>query len=422
MLKVNVIELLSKRGFIDQMTSPELKEHVDKPIGVYLGFDPTADSLHLGHLMGIIALAWFQKCGHLVYPLVGGATGRIGDPSGKSSERIFLSDEILKQNILCIEKFLKKILSFSEGKEVSIVNNADWLSNMSLIDFLKNVGKYFRVGAMLAKDSVKTRLHSDEGISFTEFSYQALQGYDFCFLNREKGITLQIGGSDQWGNITAGVEYTRKVSEKTVYGLTWPLLTRSDGKKFGKSEDGAIWLSKEKLSPYHFYQYLVRVPDADVIEMLKILTFLPLEEIYRIEQAMEEKDYVPNTAQKKLAEEVTRFVHGEEGLEEALKVTSKMMPGSLNVTLSKEELKELPHVTLRSHEIIGIKFVDLAAKIALVSSKAEGGKLIKNGGAYLNNEKVLDTAFVIQEKDLVEGLYLLLAAGKKKKILVVIEN
>lgn len=307
------------------------------------------------------------------------------------------------------------------------MNNNDWLGPVKLIDFLRDTGKYFRMSVMLAKESVKSRLQSEEGMSFTEFSYQALQGYDFCFLNRKYGVSLQVGGSDQWGNITAGIELNRKMQGKNLYGLTWPLLTRSDGKKFGKSEQGAIWLSSEKLSPYHFYQYLFRVPDADVIHLLKVLTFLPLSEIKKIEQEMEEKNYVPNSAQKKLAEEVTRFIHGEEGLTAALKVTKEMTPGeisanALSANVLKELAKDMPHVCLQRNEVIGVKFIELASKIGLVTSKAEATRLIKNGGAYLNHDRIADPAFFIGEMHLIDGIYLLLSSGKKKRILVEIEK
>ena len=419
----NIIDVLLERGFVDQMTSPDLKEAVKKPIGVYLGFDPTADSLHLGNLMGIVALAWFQRFGHTAYALIGGATGRVGDPSGKSSERPMLTDEALAHNVSRLTEFLHQILHFSYGTKPIVVNNNDWLGKMSLIDFLRDVGKLFRIGPMLAKESVRARVQSEEGMSFTEFSYQILQGYDFYHLNQRYGVCLQLGGSDQWGNITAGTEFNRKLKGDTLYGLTFPLLTRSDGKKFGKSEDGAIWLSADKLSPYHFYQYLIRVPDADVIRLLKLLTFLDLEEIRLIEEGMEA---CANSAQKRLAEEVTRFVHGEEGLQAAMRVTEGIAPGGAEVELSGEVLRtlaaDMPHIRLPHGDVVGQKFIDLALRIGLVPSKGEGARLVKNGGAYLNNERISDPAFTIGEGDLIDRKYLLLSAGKKKRILVEIEN
>ncbi len=413
----NVIDVLAERGFIDQMTHPELRDRVERPIKVYAGFDPTADSLHLGNLVPIMGLAWFQKMGHTPFAILGGATGLIGDPSGKSSERNLLDQKTLEHNVGCLGTFFKKILDFPSGPRPVILNNNDWLGRFSLVDFLRDVGKQFRIGPMMAKEMVRTRLQSEEGMSFTEFSYQLLQGYDFHYLCREHGVTLQMGASDQWGNITAGTEYNRKVGGETLYGLTFPLLTRSDGKKFGKSEEGAIWLSSEKLSPYQFYQYLVRVSDADVIKLLKMLTFLSMDEIREIEAEMD----VPNRAQKRLAEEVTRFVHGEEGLQAALRVTEGMAPGSeakLNAHVLKELAGDMPSAELPLSEIVGHKYVDIAVRVGLVTSKTEASKLIKNGGAYLNNERIEDPAMIISSSNLIEGTFLLFSAGKKKRLLI----
>lgn len=416
----NVIDHLQERGFIDQMTNPDLTEHVQSPRKVYVGFDPTADSLHMGNLVGIIALEWFRKFGHTPYVILGGATGRIGDPSGKSIERPVLEEAVLDSNVSSIKRTFEMILR-GQGPIPVILNNNDWFRSFTLIDFLRDVGKFFRVGQMLAKENVKMRLQSEEGLSFTEFSYQLLQGYDFAYLNRQYDVTIQMGGSDQWGNITAGIEYNRKIGGNTIFGLTFPLLTKSDGKKFGKSEEGAIWLSEEKLSPYQFYQYLVRVADADVIKLLKMLTFLDMNEIRAIERKMQEADYVPNSAQKRLAEEVTRFVHGEEGLNKALKVTVGMGPGSeavLNAESLKQLMKDMPHAEMKREEIINVKIVDLFVQLKLGSSKSEVIRLIKNGGVYLNNVRIDDVSFSISEKDFIDSTYLLLSAGKKKRFLV----
>ncbi len=417
----NVVDVLIERGFVDQMTHEELRDRLERPIRVYVGFDPTADSLHLGNLVPIMGLAWFQKFGHTPVAILGGATGLIGDPSGKSIERNLLDEKTLAHNVRCLEAFFKKILHFPDGPKPVILNNNSWLGAFSLIDFLRDVGKHFRIGPMMAKEMVRTRLQSEEGMSFTEFSYQLLQGYDFYYLCKEHGVTLQMGASDQWGNITAGTEFNRKLGGETLYGLTFPLLTRSDGKKFGKTEEGAIWLSAEKLSPYQFYQYLIRVPDADVVKLLKMLTFLSMDEIGIIEKGMD----VPNSAQKRLAEEVTRFVHGEEGLAIALKVTEGMAPGS-EATLSGEMLKELaddmPSMELSMEEVVGQKFVDVALKAGLISSKSEGAKLIKNGGAYLNNERIADPAFCISSSDVIDRSFLLLSSGKKKRFLIKIKS
>ncbi|HSX37938.1 MAG TPA: tyrosine--tRNA ligase [Chlamydiales bacterium] len=417
----NVIDMLMERGFVDQMTSPLLTERAAKPLKLYVGFDPTADSLHLGNLIGIMALAWFQRFGHTPYAVIGGATGRIGDPSGKSMERPFLDEKELARNVFSLTCFLQKILQFPHGSQPVIVNNNDWLGKMSLIDFLRDTGKHFRIGPMLQKESVKARLQSEEGMSFTEFSYQLLQGYDFHYLNHHFGVELQLGGSDQWGNITAGIEFNRKLKEKPIYGLTWPLLVQSDGKKFGKSEKGAVWLTAEKLSPYQFYQYLFKILDADVIRLMKMLTFMDLEEIRSIQESMSQADYVPNSAQKRLAEEVTRFVHGEEGLKAALRVTAGIQPGTearLSSAMLQEIAADMPRTQLAVDEIVGKKFVDLSVRIGLVASKGEGVRLIKNGGAYLNNERIEDVSFSIEFPHLIDGRYLVMSAGKKKKMLI----
>lgn len=417
----NVIDTLLARGFIDAMTCKELQKEASLPLKVYVGFDPTADSLHLGNLVGIIALSWFQKFGHTPFVLLGGATGRIGDPSGKSIERPLLDLKTLDRNIDSIRKFFEKILNSHEGPRPIILNNYDWFSGFTLIDFLRDVGKHFRVGSMIAKESVKARLNSEEGISFTEFSYQIFQAFDFYYLNQKYGVSVQLGGSDQWGNITAGCELNRKLGGGSIHGITFPLITRSDGKKFGKSEEGAIWLSAEKLSPYHFYQYLFSIPDADVIRLLKMLTFLSLEEIESIEIEMKKKDAIANFAQKKLAMEVTRFVHGEEGLQTALKVTEGMSPGS-NAKLDSDVLESLsqdmPCVQLDLTEVIGQKYADIAVKIGLLSSRSEGVRLIKNGGAYLNNQRIEDPSFVFSSSDLIDQKFILLSVGKKKRILI----
>ncbi len=417
----NVIELLQERGLIEQMTDKELGRLCEKPIKVYVGFDPTADSLHLGNLTGLVILAWMQKLGHAPYALIGGATGRIGDPSGKSAERPLLNDETLQANVRGISALLKKILHFPSGSPPVIVDNGDWLGSFALIDFLRDVGKHFRIGAMMAKESVRARLQSEEGMSFTEFSYQILQAYDFHYLNRTWGVSLQMGGSDQWGNITAGIEFNRRLRGAPLYGATWPLLVRSDGKKFGKSEEGAIWLSPEKLSPYHFYQYLFRIPDADVIRLLKMLTFLDLDAIRSLEEAMGQPNAEPNAAQKRLAEELTLFVHGQEGLDLARRATAGLAPGT-DTPLSSESLKEIaadvPRLGLPLEEIVGVKYIDLALKASLIASKGEGVRLIKNGGAYLNNRRVEEASATIASEDLIDGSYLLLASGKKNKVLV----
>jgi tyrosyl-tRNA synthetase len=416
----NVIDVLRERGFIDAETSPDLRQMTEKPIKVYCGFDPTADSLHLGNFVGIMGLAWFQRMGHTPVALVGGATGMIGDPSGKSAERQFLTADDIATNLQGIRKDLEAVLHQGPTPPV-FVNNLDWYKNFSIIDFLRDVGKFFRVGPMLAKDSVKKRLESEDGMSFTEFSYQVLQGYDFLHLYQEKQVVLQIGGSDQWGNITAGVEVVRKVLGKPVFGLTFPLLLKSDGQKFGKSEKGAVWLSPDKLSPYEFYQFLFRTSDADVVRCLKMLTFLPMDEIRKLEAQMNAADYIPNTLQKRLAEEVTRVVHGEIALQTALKVTLAAAPG-LDTVLNADDLErisaDMPSSQFAKAEVVGLSLIDLLVKAELLKSKSEARRMLENGGVYLNNEKMTDNTRLISPNDLLDGRLLLLAVGKKNKKII----
>lgn len=422
----NVIEVLQERGFIDAMTSEELQTIAATPFKVYCGFDPTGDSLHLGHMVALMGLAWFQRFGHTPVAIVGGATGMIGDPSGKSIERQFLTEDVLADNLLGIKKNLEQLLDFSNRTAPPIIlNNLDWFRDFSFVGFLRDVGKYFRIGPMLAKDSVKLRMTSEEGMSFTEFSYQLLQGYDFLHLYDHHGVTVQIGGSDQWGNITAGTELIRKVRGKSAFGITFPLLTRSDGQKFGKSEKGAIWLSAEKCSPYEFYQYLIRVPDVDAIKLMRLLTFIEMDEIHAYEILMHQKDYVPNTVQKRLAEEITRLVHGEAGLETALRVTQGAAPGAetvLDAEILESISKDMTSFNLPENGVVGQKLVDVMVKVGVLSSKGEARRLINNGGVYLNNGKIGDEKRSISQKDLIDGRLLLIAAGKKNKVLIRIEK
>lgn len=420
----NIYDILEERGFIEAVTNPHLKEAAKKPLKVYCGFDPTSDSLHVGSLVPLMGLAWFQRCGHTPVAIVGGATGMIGDPSGKSTERQLLDEETIQRHVAGIKKNLETVLSFHQAKAPAVLlNNLDWFKHFSYIDFLRDIGKHFRIGTMIAKDSVKSRMTSEEGMSYTEFSYQLLQGYDFLHLFEKEGVAVQIGGSDQWGNITAGIELIRKVKggESQAYGLTFPLLTRSDGQKFGKSEQGAIWLSPEKLSPFEFYQYFIRIPDADVIRLLLLLTFLEMEEIREIEQSMKQNSYVPNTAQKILAEEVTRLIHGQEGVQKAIRATQGAAPGSqaqLDVETLESIAGDIPSLEMEKQDLIDKKIIDVLVAATLLSSKGEARRLLKNGGVYLNNLKVEDENFTLSEADLLGGRLVLLAAGKKTKMLV----
>lgn len=421
----DLVTCLQERGFIDAFTGDDLKSLFKSPVKAYIGFDPTADSLHLGNFVGMQLLSWLQKFGHTPVIILGGATGKIGDPSGKSKERPLLDDATIAHNTACIRKNFEKVLDFSGTLPMPLFfNNSDWFSTFGFIDFLRDAGKHFRIGTMLAKESVKSRVQSEEGMSFTEFSYQIIQAYDFYHLFNQ-GVCLQMGGSDQWGNITAGVDLIRKLTGKTGHGLTFPLLTRSDGKKFGKSEEGAVWLSEEKFSPYQFYQYLIRVSDEDVIPLMKRLTFVPMEEISALENQMKSSEYVPNTAQKKLAQELTARIHGADALERALKATEGAGPGSLaalSVELIEQIASDLPNAELNKIEVISRKFTEVAVLCGLLSSKGEATRLIQNQGAYLNHVKVEDPSRVIEGSDLIGGKFLLLGAGKKKQVLVRIKG
>ncbi|KAK6911415.1 Aminoacyl-tRNA synthetase, class Ic [Dillenia turbinata] len=428
----NIVDVLEQRGLVESITNNDALRSASSnprlnPLRVYCGFDPTAESLHLGNLLGLIVLSWFQKCGHKAVALIGGATGRVGDPSGKSSERPELNIETLENNILGITGIIGRILGQSSNlnrgdDSYVILNNYDWWKEVSLLDFLKDVGRYARVGTMMSKESVKKRLESEQGMSYTEFTYQLLQGYDFVHLFEKEGVNVQIGGSDQWGNITAGTELIRKILQvEGAYGLTFPLLLKSDRTKFGKSEDGAIWLSPSLLSPYKFYQYFFSVPDVDVVRFLKTLTFLDLGEIDELEREMKKLGYAPNTAQRRLAEEVTRFVHGEEGLLEALKATEALMPGAetkLDWKTIEGFVGDVPSCSLSYDEVLNNSLVDLSVSTGLLESKSAARRLLKQGGLYLNNDRVDTEGKRIEAEDIVDGKVLLLSAGKKNKVVV----
>ena len=422
----NVIDVLKERGFIEAVTSEEVRLAASEPIKVYCGFDPTSDALHLGNLVPLMGLAWFQRYGHTPVALMGGATGMIGDPSGKAHERQLLDEETIQSNLIGIRKNLEQVL-LQQGHLTPplIVNNLDWYRKFSLIPFLRDIGKLFRLGPMLGRESVKLRLESEEGMSFTEFTYQILQGYDFLYLFENYGVSIELGGSDQWGNILAGTDLIRKTHGKVAHGVTFPLLTRSDGQKFGKSEQGAIWLSPEKLSPYAFYQYLIRVPDADVIKLMKMLTFMEIEEIKKVENSMTKEDYLPRTAQKKLAEEVTQLIHGPEGVVQALKVTDGIAPGgvaSLDPEMLESLGQEVPNCEIPLEQVLYQKVVDLLVLCGLQPSKGEARRLIRNGGVYINNQKIEEEQACVDASHLIDNRLMLVAAGKKNKMLLRIKN
>lgn len=417
MSKENVIKLLQKRGLIDAVSSDELLSKIPEQTVVYAGFDPTASSLHIGNLVAIMGLSWFQKMGYKVVALVGGATGRIGDPSGKSKERQLLTKEQIEKNLEGIAISLKKVL----GDQVTIVNNYDWFKDVNWIDFLRDVGRFFRMSTMLAKESVKARLNSEVGLSYTEFSYQIMQAYDFLYLSQSHGVNLQIGGADQWGNITAGIELVRKVQQKAVYGVTFPLLTRSDGKKFGKTEEGTIWLNEDHLSSYDFYQYFIRMPDADVISLLKKLTYLDLATLDALEQEMQQEGYEPNKAQKLLASTMTEMIHGQEGLAKALEITEAAKPGShTDLTLHTLGLlaDEVPTKILTKEALVGKQLIDVLVEAQLQPSKGAARRMIDGGGIYVNNQKVTESSRVVGSDDLIENQVILIGIGKKKKCIL----
>lgn len=430
----NIVQVLRERGLLQEVSSPDLEKlatHTTFP--VYCGFDPTADSLHLGNLLGIVVLRWFAICGHTPVALLGGATGRVGDPSGKSAERPILSEEHIEHNVQSIQTLLERLLAQSSHQDMPkpiFLNNLDWFGAMPLLTFLRQVGKYARVGSMLAKDSVRSRMDSESGISFTEFTYQLLQGYDFVHLQREHGCRVQIGGSDQWGNITAGTDLIRRLGSQDgqeppqCFGLTFPLLTSSDGKKWGKSEGGALWLTAEKLSPFKLYQYLLKnTTDQDVIRYLKMLTFLPLDKINALQTDMQQQTYRPNTAQRLLAEEVIRFVHGEEGLSAALSATEALRPGAataLDAATLEAIAGDVPSAALNRDQVVDQPLVQVMVATGLQPNKSASKRMIKGGGVQVNNARISSEEHRLTQEDLIEGRLLLLAAGKKNKMLVTV--
>ena len=413
----NTIEILKERCIFDDVTSPSLMKRLDTPLTVYAGFDPTSNSLGVGNYVTIMALAHFQRCGHKVIAVVGGGTGMIGDPSGKSSERTLLSAEEIDLNIHGIKENLSRFLDFdSKTAPAKIVNNNDWLKEFSFVDFLRDVGKHFRMGTMLGKESVRSRLNSDDGMSFTEFSYQVLQAYDFLRLYDEESCELQIGGSDQWGNITAGVDLVRKLRSSEVFGMTFPLVCDSSGQKFGKSEGNSIYLSSARTSIYDFYQFFVRVEDADVIRYLKIFTFLSMEEISELEGLLQSEPE-KRAAQKRLAEEVTRAVHGDKGLTIAVR-TSAVLFGESMEGLNADELMGIfanaPSSELMQSEVDGVEWPAVMMASGLSKSKGEARRLIQNGGFYANNRRVATVDEKAGSADIIDGKIVVLRSGKKK--------
>jgi len=393
---------LSWRGFIHQCTHESLWTALEKDsITLYCGFDPTADSLHIGSLLPIMGLAHFQRAGHRPIVLVGGATGMIGDPSGKTQERSLLDDAAVTRNAAAIAAQLSRFLDFEGANAALMRNNADWLGKITLIEFLRDIGKHFSVNVMLTRESVRQRLEDrDHGISYTEFTYSLLQSFDFLHLCREENCTLQIGGSDQWGNIVSGMDLTRRLEQKECFGLTFPLVTKADGSKFGKSESGNIWLDPARTSPYKFYQYWINQSDADTPRFLRFFTFLSQAEVLELERQIAEEPHLRN-AQKKLAEEITRIVHGEGALQNAINATQAMFGGDLNgldeATLL-DVFSEVPSHSFPAAALVQNKLlVDALIEAQVFPTKSEARRMIQNGGLYLNNVRVDDDAKQLDE-------------------------
>jgi tyrosyl-tRNA synthetase len=429
---------LQARGIVKQVTDPSLEGALDREkLTLYCGFDPTSDSLHIGSLLPLLTLRRFQLAGHQVIAVVGGATGMIGDPSFKAGERALLSSEQVRTNQEGISRVVSRFLETRGDNPAIVVNNADWFEGLSYVDFLRDVGKHFTVNHMMAKESVRARLEDrDHGISYTEFSYMLLQAYDFYVLNRDRGCRLQIGGSDQWGNITAGGELIRRMRASgddrmrasagsadaakeggsAVWGMTHPLVTKSDGTKFGKTESGAIWLDADKTSPFQFFQYFIQVSDSDVLTYLRFFTFLPHEELARLEATLKSAPE-KREAQRTLARELTRMVHGDSELlrvEQASQALFGTEIRALDAKTLLELFKEAPSTEkARSALSAGYPLVDAMAESGLCASKGAARKDIAAGGVYVNNERISDVAASLRTEHLIADKYIVLRKGKK---------
>ena len=417
---MNLTDDLQWRGLLADCTDLDAltKRLSEGPVALYCGFDPTGDSLHVGHLMGQLTLRRFQLAGHHPIALAGGATGMVGDPSGKSAERNLLTREQLAHNVACIKQQLARLLDFEAADNPAVlVDNADWTAPLSFLDFLRDIGKHFSVNQMLAKDSVKSRMEGDSGISYTEFSYQLLQAHDFYHLRKTQNCELQIGGSDQWGNITAGTDLIRKKLGVPAWGWTFPLITKADGTKFGKTEGGAVWLDPQKTSPYKFYQFFINTEDAKISEYLRKFTFLSREEIEALESAHTANPGA-REAHKALAREVTKLVHGEAALEAALKASAILFGAEIGDTSEetfRDVVGEVPTKDFARDglEGSGALLIELLVHCGLCPSKGQARKDIDGSGIYVNNVKSPDNTRAITTADLLFGKYLLLRKGKR---------
>ncbi|MDU3708480.1 MAG: tyrosine--tRNA ligase [Staphylococcus lugdunensis] len=413
-----LLEDLKWRGLIYQQTDEEgIEELLNKEqVSLYCGADPTADSLHIGHLLPFLTLRRFQQHGHRPIVLIGGGTGMIGDPSGKSEERVLQTEEQVEDNVQGINAQMHNLFEFGTEKGAVLVNNKDWLGQISLISFLRDYGKHVGVNYMLAKDSIQSRL--ENGISYTEFTYTILQAIDFGHLNQNLNCKIQVGGSDQWGNITSGIELMRRMYGQTeAYGLTIPLVTKSDGKKFGKSESGAVWLDADKTSPYEFYQFWINQSDDDVIKFLKYFTFLNKEEIERLEASRDEQPHL-REAQKALAENVTKLIHGQDALDDAIRISQALFSGDLK-SLSAKELKEgfkdVPQVELSADNT---NIVEALVETGISSSKRQAREDVNNGAIYINGERQQDVNYNLSSEDKIENAFTIIRRGKKKYFMV----
>ncbi|MGN6163243.1 MAG: tyrosine--tRNA ligase [Flavisolibacter sp.] len=425
---MNLIEELRWRGLIQDVTPGTEEQLLKEMTSGYIGFDPTADSLHIGSLVPIVVLVHMQRAGHKPFALVGGATGMIGDPSFKSQERKLLSEEELQKNQQGVKKQLMKFLDFDASKPnaAEMVNNYDWFKDISFLEFIRDVGKHISVNYMMSKDSVRKRLEGETGISFTEFTYQLIQGYDFYWLYQNKNCKLQMGGSDQWGNITTGTELIRRKAGGEAFAFTCPLITKADGGKFGKTEQGNVWLDAEKTTPYQFYQFWLNAADSDAEKWIKIFTFLPQDETNNLIEE-HHKDQSKRVLQKRLAQELTIFVHGVEEYSKAIETTQKLFAqqNASAESLSEDDLKGMQgivHVNYSKKQLQnGADVITLLTETHIFPSKGEARKMIQNGGVSVNRKKVDNLQMTIDSSLLLHEKYLLIQKGKKNYYLLIAE-
>ena len=424
----NFVKELAWRGMIQDIMPGTEEKLMEGPQAAYVGIDPTADSLHIGHLVSVMILKHFQACGHKPFALVGGATGMVGDPSMKSAERNLLDEETLNHNVECLKAQLSRFLDFSSDapNKAELVNNYDWMKDYTFINFIRDIGKHITVNYMMAKDSVKKRLSRDssEGMSFTEFSYQLMQGYDFYWLWKNRGCVLQFGGSDQWGNITTGTELIRRIDGGEAFALTCPLIKKADGTKFGKTEKGNVWLDPERTSPYEFYQFWLNVADDDAERYIKIFTLLDKETIDALIEKHRE-DPGRRELQKALAREVTVMCHGQEAYDNAV-AASQLLFGNVSSDVFRkmdertvrEVFANVPSFTVARDEFPCNVLDLLAVKTAILPSKGEARKMVQGGGVSLNKEKLADINYEVTEADIVNGHYILAQKGKKNYFII----